>query len=125
MKLCTMVNQEGEKGLFTTEEISGSLELIFPIYKFKPTYIESPTRTSIQFEGKHFEDNIGKCINHSCNPNTKVTKLNETDNIALVPIKNIPKGKEITIDYNVTEEKLSHPFKCNCHGKLIRGNKYG
>ena len=120
MKLYIIKNQKGEKRLCTIEEI-----LVSPIYTFKPTYIESPTRTSIQFEDKHFEDNTGKCINHNCDPNAKVIKLGKTDDLVLIPIRNIAINEEITIDYNVTEEKLSHPFKCKCHGKLIKGNKYG
>ena len=62
-----MKNQKGEKRLCTIEEI-----LVSPIYKFVPNFVESPTRTSIQFEDKHFEDNTGKCINHNCDPNAKV-----------------------------------------------------
>ena len=115
-----MKNQKGEKRLCTIEEI-----LVFPIYKFVPTFVENPTRTSIQFEDKHFEDDTGKCINHNCDPNAKVIKLGKTDDLVLIPIRNIAINEEITIDYNVTEEKLSHPFKCKCHGKLIKGNKYG
>ena len=120
MKLYIIKNQKGEKRLCTIEEI-----LVSPIYTFKPIYIESPTRTSIQFEDKHFEDDTGKCINHNCDPNAKVIKLDKTDDLVLIPIRNIAINEEITIDYNVTEEKLSHPFKCKCHGKLIKGKKYG
>ncbi len=121
MKLVILKNKKGIKGIFAGNNVSNTLELISPIYEFKPAYLENPTRTSIQFKDKHFEDDIGQYINHNCSPNTVVTTLNSTGPIVLVPIKDISKDEEITIDYNDTEDKLSHPFKCDCHGKLIKG----
>ena len=123
------MNEKDEKRLCTMEKILVPTvfdpSITFSIYKFKPTFIENPTKTSIQFENKHFEDDIGRYINHNCDPNTKIIKLAKTDDIVLIPIKDIAINEEITINYNATEEKLSHPFKCDCHGKLIKGNKYG
>jgi hypothetical protein len=103
------------RGVFSRNNIkSGSTT-----YIFNPTYVENATRTSIQFEDKHFEDNIGKYLNHNCNPNTKIA--NENRDIVLLSIMDIKRDEELTFDYNTTEKKISHPFKCNCHGKLIKG----
>tara|TARA_Y100000034_G_C6605595_1_gene263584 strand:+ start:38 stop:403 length:366 start_codon:yes stop_codon:yes gene_type:complete len=103
------------KGVFSINNIkSGSTA-----YIFTPTYVENSTRTSIHFEDKHFEDSIGKYLNHNCNPNTKV--INENNNIVLLSVKDIKENEELTFDYNATEKKLSHPFKCDCHGILIKG----
>jgi len=128
-RLYITMNEKDEKRLCTMEKILVPTvfdpSITFSIYKFKPTFIENPTKTSIQFEDKHFEDDIGRYINHNCDPNTKIIKLAKTDDIVLIPIKDIAINEEITINYNATEEKLSHPFKCDCHGKLIKGNKYG
>ena len=104
------------KGVFSGNDIKGGSIS----YIFSPIYVKKSTRTSIQFEDKHFEDNIGKYLNHNCNPNTKVIKHDE-NNIILLSIVDIKRNEELTFDYNTTEKRLSHPFKCNCHGKLITG----
>jgi SET domain-containing protein len=93
------------------------------IYQFVGTFIKNPTRTSIQVGKKqHVEDALGRYINHSCTPNIKIVK--EDKIIKLIAIKDIQEGQEITFDYNSTEWKLFHPFKCNCHGILITGKYY-
>ena len=43
------------------------------------------------------------------------------DTNKLVAIKNIEIGEEITFDYEITEEKMVSPFKCECHGRYIVG----
>ena len=90
------------------------------VYELDGEYITDPTRTSIQTDStSHIEDEIGKYINHSCTPNVKVVK--DKSKIKLIALKDILSNLEITFDYNSTEYKVSHPFKCNCHGKLIKG----
>ena len=93
------------------------------VYELDGEYITDPTRTSIQTDStSHIEDEIGKYINHSCTPNVKVVK--NKSKIKLIALKDILSDMEITFDYNSTEYKVSHPFKCNCHGKLIKGKYY-
>jgi hypothetical protein len=121
VELIVQEDGDGIKGVFAADACLGLAKSAQFIYKFKPIYIKEPTRTSIQFREKHFEDEIGKYINHNCNPNTRVSSLSGTDEIVLVPTTVIVKDEEITIDYNRTEKKLSHPFECDCHGKLIQG----
>ena len=57
-----------DKGVFSKE----SYEIGQLIYTFNPQYIEQPTRTSIQHEGMHFEDEVGRYLNHNCLPNTDI-----------------------------------------------------
>ena len=93
------------------------------VYELKGEYISDPTRTSIQIDSEgHVEDKFGKYINHNCTPNIKVVK--DKSKIKLIALKDILSDMEITFDYNSTEYKISHPFKCNCHGKLIKGKYY-
>ena len=78
-----------------------------------------PTRTSIQVnEALHVEDEIGGCINHSCQPSCKVTTF------FVIALRDIKKGEEITFDYNQNEDTLANPFECSCCGKTIRGKNY-
>ena len=121
MELIVQEDENGIKGVFAADACLALAKSAQFVYKFKPVYIKKSTKTSIQFMEKHFEDEIGKFINHNCNPNTRVSALDGTNDIVLVPIKVIVKNEEITINYNHTEKKMSHPFKCNCHGKLIKG----
>jgi|AP95_1055475.scaffolds.fasta_scaffold131273_1 hypothetical protein len=110
---------ENTKGVITTIDVDKDSV----VYEFKGTYILEPTRTSIQVDSNnHVEDELGQYVNHNCNPNIKVVK--EDEMIKLISIKNIKKDTEITFDYNSTEYKLSNPFECNCHGKLIKGSYY-
>ena len=106
------------KGVFSTKDYEiGQL-----VYTFEPYYIEEPTRTSIQVEDKHFEDDTGMYLNHHCEPNSCI--VSDERGIHLFAIDIIKKKDEITFDYNTTEDKITHPFKCNCHGKLIKGKHY-
>mgnify|MGYP000035256919 CR=1 FL=1 len=100
------------------------------IYSFHLNFVSEPTRTSIQFEDRHFEDDIGKYLNHHCNPNAKIDsakrllKAGGDRKIVLRAINTITKDEEITFDYNSTESLVSHPFYCRCHNKLIKGRDY-
>ncbi len=81
--------------------------------------ILEPTRTSIQVnEALHVEDEIGGCINHSCQPSCKVTTF------FVIALRDIKKGEEITFDYNQNEDALANPFECSCCGKIIRGKNH-
>ena len=122
-RLYVTMNEKDEKRLCTMEKILVPTvfdpSITFSIYKFKPTFIENPTKTSIQFEDKHFEDDTGMYLNHHCEPNSCI--VSDERGIHLFAIDIIKKKDQITFDYNTTEDKITHPFKCNCHGKLIKG----
>jgi hypothetical protein len=121
------------------------------VYEFEGEVIEEPSRTSIEvYEDIHLEDDlkIASFINHKCKPNSKVKYLSGRGGwgdrfdvfhattrveklgkkrgrkIRFIALKNIEIGEQITFDYNTTEYKIFQPFKCDCHGKLIKGNYY-
>jgi hypothetical protein len=102
--LALMVNQDAEPGQI--------------IHQLSGTVVSQPTRYTIQ-TGKfeHVEDNMGIYINHHCIPNACVRGQ------AIQAICRIPKGSEVSIDYNDSEDHLSHPFVCNCCGQIIIGSK--
>jgi len=65
--------------------------------------------------------NPARFINHSCNPNCKVSI--RKDRIWIFSIKNIKKGQELSYDYGYDlEDYHEHPCKCgskNCMGYII------
>ena len=73
---------------------------------------EHPTRHSIELsEKEHITDkDVGRCLNHSCDPNTVIDKATKT----VRAIKPITKGDELTFDYNANETEMATPFKCEC-----------
>ena len=123
--------EEGHLGLFATKDIREGAIIVY--LSNDSTYLPYPTRTSIQVENRHLEHYEGGCTNHNCNPNAKVgvypnfigansvTPWETSLVVLLIAKKDIEAGKEITFDYETTEEELAEPFKCNCHGRWIRG----
>lgn len=60
--------------------------------------------------------------NHSCEPNTRLAGR------ALVALRAVRAGDEITYNYNTSEWELAEPFECRCGSadceRTIRGFKY-
>ena len=107
---------KNNKGVFSTKDyVIGQI-----VYTFSPQYIKQPTRTSIQHNNKHFEDSIGRYLNHNCEPIAAI--VCNVKGIHLLAIEPIKKDDELTFDYNTTESKITNPFLCKCHGYLIQGN---
>ena len=111
-------------GLFATRSYEKG-ELILSL---KGMPVAKPTKTSIQMnENKHIENFMAGKLNHHCNPNTEI-KFNKSDesnlNLLVYALKDITRDEELTFDYETTESLLYCPFKCTCHGNLIRGKKY-
>lgn len=100
------------QGVFTFEDIpKGEV-----IHKLKGKIAIHPTRTSVQLaKNKHIEDTLTAFMNHSCTPNAEVYHG------ALISLKEIKAGEEITFNYNANEDTVSCPFICNCCGKEILG----
>lgn len=112
--------------MFRVEDKDGFLNLTYTgtrilnkyslIYVLRGCINIEPTKTSIQIGSKaHIEDNLGQYINHSCDPNVRISRVN------VVSIKEIKPGDSITFDYNNNEDYMSNPFVCNDCGKLIKG----
>jgi SET domain-containing protein len=129
--------KKGHLGLFATEPIKKGTVILW--LSKDSNYFKEPTRTSIQVRNLHLEHYEGGCTNHNCNPNAKVLSImwgldmnayyipfaafakNSKLNPVLMASEDILAGEEITFDYEITEEELAEPFKCNCHGRWIRG----
>lgn len=54
-------------------------------------------------------------LNHSCEPNAAISGTK-----SLIAIKNIPQGKEITIDYSMTDADPLWEMKCGCGATKCR-----
>lgn len=121
--------KEGFSGLFSSTYIEkGDLVLdlkkvAYHRWQFPFPFVatrDTPTRTSIQVDGKHIEHHLGAFINHHCKPNTQVY----TDHAVIIAKKDISPNEEITIDYEQTESELAEPFFCSCcKDKEIIGKK--
>ncbi|KAL4422425.1 hypothetical protein ABPG75_008622 [Micractinium tetrahymenae] len=66
--------------------------------------------------------NLGRFINHSCEPNCETQKwvVHGELAIGLFTLVDIPKGAELTFDYNF-ERYGDKPMKCLCGSKNCRG----
>ena len=109
--------KKGIRGLFADEFIhKGNIILVL-----KGTSLPISTKTSIRIRNKNIEHYEGGYMNHHCDPNAKILVIDDIKEGIVVAKKDIHKGEEITFDYETTEPKLSHPFHCDCHGRLIIG----
>lgn len=107
-------NKGSMLGLFaSTDILSGEV-----IFKLEGEIIDKPTRTSLQIGvNEHIEDKRIAFTNHCCTPTAFAYDG------YLISKRDIKAGEEITIDYNLTEEIVTHSFICNCCGRIITGKK--
>lgn len=111
----------GEKALISTSSFMPG-ENICSFYA-KETLVH-PTYLTVQIEvGKHItlQPDFLQYINHSCSPNA----FFDTTHFALVCVKEIKEGDEISFFYPSAEWQMEQPFACrcqsnNCH-KYIQG----
>lgn len=90
------------------------------IFKLTGRILAKPNRYTIQIgECEHIEDHMGVYMNHHCFPNAVI------EGLEIRAICSIPKDTELTFNYNETEDRLSHPFVCNCCGQWILGKEVG
>jgi SET domain-containing protein len=85
--------------------------------------LDDETRSNtIRFNGELFlspKGKIGNLFNHSCSPNTKISK--NGNNLYIVSIDNISKSQEIAFDYStVLANDDTWEMKCNCGSKNCR-----
>lgn len=78
---------------------------------------------SIRFSHNQYlspDGELGDYINHSCSPNSKISK--SRNQLFLVAVKEILKGNEITIDYStILASDDNWKMKCCCGYKNCRG----
>jgi hypothetical protein len=48
----------------------------------------------------------------------------DRERAALISLRGIKAGEEVTFDYNQNEDKLANPFVCQCCGTLIQGKQF-
>ncbi|HEU5280641.1 MAG TPA: SET domain-containing protein-lysine N-methyltransferase [Gammaproteobacteria bacterium] len=102
------------QGVFTLRPIKAD-DVIF---EMKGKMVDAPTQTSVQVGDKqHIEDNLAKYLNHHCEASARVDREKK----ALVALRNLNPGDEITFDYRKNEDKMAVPFMCGCCGKRICG----
>lgn len=104
-------------GIFAGEAIPrGRSFYLVPTDEF---YNKPKARCAHIGEGKWVcDEKVLNWVNHSCGPNTEiVAKQGEA---SLLALRNIPKGEEITCDYNKTEIN-GQRVVCNCRDKSCRG----
>ncbi|KAL3678466.1 hypothetical protein R1sor_021422 [Riccia sorocarpa] len=67
--------------------------------------------------------NLGRFINHSCEPNCKTEKwmVNGEVCIGLFAIRDIAEGEEVTFDYNYVRVRGASAKKCKCGSSQCRG----
>lgn len=67
--------------------------------------------------------NLGRFINHSCDPNCRTEKwiVNGEICIGLFALRNIKKGEELTFDYNYVRVFGAAAKKCYCGASQCRG----
>ncbi|KAF7829798.1 histone-lysine N-methyltransferase ASHH2 isoform X1 [Senna tora] len=67
--------------------------------------------------------NLGRFINHSCDPNCRTEKwmVNGEICIGLFALRDIKQGEEVTFDYNYVRVFGAAAKKCHCGSPLCRG----
>ncbi|XVE95547.1 hypothetical protein REPUB_Repub02eG0107100 [Reevesia pubescens] len=71
----------------------------------------------------YVKGNLGRFINHSCDPNCRTEKwmVNGEICIGLFALKDIKKGEEVTFDYNYVRVFGAAAKKCHCGSPHCRG----
>lgn len=67
--------------------------------------------------------NLGRFVNHSCDPNCRTEKwvVNGEICVGLFALRNIKKGEELTFDYNYVRVFGAAAKKCHCGSRKCRG----
>lgn len=110
-----VVDNGGFKLVRVTEDVAeGEL-----VWLLDGPIVTTPTRTSIHVgAGIHVEDEVGGCVNHSCDPTCEVRDG------ALYALADMSKGTEVTFDYTASEAgPLASPFTCHACGGLLDGSE--
>jgi D-alanine-D-alanine ligase len=82
------------------------------------------SKHSIQLDGKRHvvtENSIWRFTNHSCNPSMRI----DTKIPAMVAVRDIEDGQELTFNYNTSEWQISSPFACGCGQPACLGEVRG
>ncbi len=92
----------------------GDVVLDFAEVEWRP----ARDRDTVQHpSGAHFFHPILAKASHSCDPNCRV----EVAGRILVATRPIASGEPIAFDYQTTETRFAHPFRCLCGASQCRG----
>lgn len=123
------VLEDVSKGGFIIEYVGEVLDM--PAYKARQREYASQGHKHFYFmtlNGSEVIDacakgNLGRFINHSCDPNCRTEKwmVNGEICIGLFAIRDIKKGEEVTFDYNYVRVFGAAAKKCVCGSPQCRG----
>ena len=131
MRLIIRSSPIHRKGCYTTSPIRKSARVIE--YTGDRITVEEgnqrhPERGYTRLYGlsdrKHVIDGKGKAafINHSCNPNCKITEIRRQ--VWIIALRDIAAGEELTYDYNLYDGDLEEDVPCRCGADNCRGTMY-
>lgn len=97
---------------------------VIPAAELDPT-LPDFTRRVLQIEEDLFlfnplPDDPADCFNHSCEPNAGFC-----GQVALVALRDIPAGEEVTFDYAMCDGSPYDEFECHCGSPRCRGRVSG
>ena len=104
----------GRKGVYAARHFAPG-EVLLPL---DGIVVDRPHRYSLQIAAdRHlapragFEDESAWCfINHQCDPNCRI----DVARMALVALKAVSAGDEVSFNYCSTEYDIASPFGCHC-----------
>ncbi len=116
-------------GIFTKNQLKNNE----PIFQIKGKLITTDTdhsspetvkNNTIRFSKKYFlspRGETGDYLNHSCEPNAKISKIGEK--LFIIAIRDIGNGEEVLIDYStLIASDDDWKMSCSCGSKKCRGN---
>jgi hypothetical protein len=119
-----VIHDVGHYRLVATEAIVART----PVCRINGQRTAQPTRWTIQVGARvHVEADPAatldaqidrfpwRFLNHSCAPNTRIAGL------AVIALRPIQAGEELTFNYNSTESVLASPFECHCGSRDCQG----
>lgn len=99
----------GTSGLFAEARFNAG-EIVLALPRIT---IEHPTTYTIQIdEGQHIDttDDPARYLNHSCRPSCAI----DAERYAIIALRDITPGEELTFNYLCTEWDMASPFRCAC-----------
>ena len=110
-------NPLGEEGLFATKNLKKD-DVAFML---TGEAVDTSTKYTIQVGDIHINDDTGRYLNHSCDPNTYINVKDKS----VRAVRDITEGEELSFDYNENEFEMATPFHCKCGSNKCRGEIKG
>ena len=127
-KFITIINTVNKgRGIIARKQISKGEVIVNFFGELVPREKVQIPNAALQLDEDLFlesDGTIDENLNHSCNPNCYI----DFGRLTLVALKDIPKGEELTFDYNTSEYDLIDQdcsFTCLCGSRDCIGNIKG